>query len=229
MNLAGIKTMKNIKLKEIIAKEIAKKATVEYRKVKRNFNWDKVSPEIDEIVFKDNFHLIVKFKDGTIKDIDAKVFMNHKQLKSYFDELRNNIELFQNPKIVSDVGIIWTDMADISAKGLWEWGKVIEDTKVATQKIAMPKLKTFSKGVSLVKLSDEKKHSIPHFHLYKGDSRVGSISINTPDSKIDKCNKEYKDVFKEIQNYVQNNKGLLTQIYRTNDSNKINELTKNLP
>lgn len=221
--------MKNIKLKEIIIKEMAKKATVEYRKVKRNFDWDNFSIEIDEVVFKNNFHLIVKFKDGTVKDIDAKEFMNDERLKSYFGELRENVELFQNPKIVSDVGIIWTDMADISARGLWERGKVIENTKVATRKIAMPKLKTFSKGVSLVRLLDENKHSIPHFHLYKDDNRIGSISIDTPNKKIDKCKKEYKDVFKEIQKYVQNNINLLTQIYKAEDGNKIDELAKQLP
>lgn len=95
-------------------------------KVKASFSWawDNFSIEIEEVLFKDDFHLIVTFRDGTVKDVDAQIFMNHERLKGYFDELRDNIELFKHPISVCESGIMWTDMADISAKGLWEWGKV---------------------------------------------------------------------------------------------------------
>ena len=73
-------------------------------------------PSIEEVLFKDDFHLIVTFRDGTVKDVDAKMFMNHERLKGYFDELRDNIELFKHPISVCESGKIWTDKADISAK-----------------------------------------------------------------------------------------------------------------
>ena len=225
--------MKNNKLREVIAKDMTKKVEGEYRKAKECCAWDGYTPEIYEVFFKDNFHLLVTFKNGTIKDIDAQVFMNDERLKSYFDELRDNIELFQNPEIVSHVGIIWTDMADISAKGLWEWGTTIGNKKVAIKKIAFPIIKRFPNHVTLENLSDEKVHeNTPHFHIFKNREFMGEVIVGDTIKELkDKkhyVDKHFKDV-KKMQEYVNNNAKLLTEIYKAQDGDKKKELAKQLP
>lgn len=225
--------MKNIKLKEIIAKDIAKKSKEEYRKTKECCAWDGFTPEIYEIFFKDDFHMIVTFKDGTIKDVDAQSFMNDERLKSYFNELKDNIELFQNPEIVSHVGIIWTDMADISARGLWEWGTTIGNKKVAIKKVAFPIIKRFPNNVTLENHSDEKIHeNTPHFHMYKNREFMGEViigdTIQELEDKKHYVDKYLKDV-KKMQEYVNDNAQLLTEIYKSQDGNKKKELAKQLP
>lgn len=85
-----------------------------------------MEPEINKVIFTDNYHLIVTFKDGTVKDVDARIFIDDKRFGATFDEIRDNIQLFTNPFSVAESGIIWTDMADISAKGLWKWGIIIK-------------------------------------------------------------------------------------------------------
>ena len=98
-------------------------------KVRSLLKWDGITPELDEVIFTDNFHLIATFKDGIVKDVDAYVFMNHEELHSFFNELRDNIDLFQNPFTVTQSFIQWTDIADISAKGLWKWGTTLANEK----------------------------------------------------------------------------------------------------
>ena len=201
-------------------------------KVKAGFSWDwdNFSIEIDEVLFKDNFHLIVTFRDGTVKDVDAQMFMNHERLKGYFDELRDNIELFKHPISVCESGIMWTDMADISAKGLWKWGKEIPRKTASIKKLAFPRIKKLPCGIDLVNYSDEDVHTnTPHFHLFNGNTRIGTIAVDGPNKKIDKCKRGYKQDFKQVRTYVDNNKDLLTQIYNAKDGNTKQELAKKLP
>ena len=108
-------------------------------KVRSLLKWDGITPELDEVIFTDNFHLIATFKDGTVKDIDAYVFINHKEFYNSFDEVRDNIDLFQNPFTVTQSFIQWTDIADISAKGLWKWGTTLAKTY-------SPNIKTLKNG-----------------------------------------------------------------------------------
>ena len=53
---------------------------------------------IDEVIFKDNFHLIVTFRNGVVKDIDAFSFINHKWKERNCKKLIGNVSLFKNPK-----------------------------------------------------------------------------------------------------------------------------------
>ena len=53
-------------------------------------------PKIDSVIFEDNYHLIVSFKGAVVKEVDAQTFINDERLKAYFNEIRDNIELFKN-------------------------------------------------------------------------------------------------------------------------------------
>lgn len=187
-------------------------------------------PKIDSVIFEDNYHLIVSFKGGVVKEVDAQTFINDERLKDYFNEIRDNIKLFKNPISVSEDGIIWTDMADISARGLWMWGTVLEAGEPLLEKIAFSKIKELPCGLALVNYSDEKIHqNTPHYHLYHGNEVVGVIAVNGPDEHIDRCEKGYCPEFKEVREYVDSNKDLLTQIYEATDGNAKKELAKQLP
>lgn len=224
--------MKYNRFKEIVSKEMIKKGKTQYRKAQEHSNWDGSTPELEEVIFKDNFHLIVTFKDGTIKDIDAKVFMNDKRLESFFGELRDNIQLFQKPEAVSYSGIIWTDMADISARGLWLWGKEVGNKKVAIKKIAFPKIKIFPDDFVLERHSDEKIHKdTPHFHVLRGNEEIGEVFVGKAVEEV-KIAQEYRKFLKNLKNlqkYTNDNAQLLTEIYNAKDGNKIKELAKQLP
>ena len=194
---------------------------------KKEFN---MLPKIGSVIFEDNYHLIVFFKNGVVKEVDAQTFINDERLKDYFNEIRDNIELFKNPISVSEEGIIWTDMADISARGLWMWGKGLDGKTALLEKIAFPKIKELPCGLTLVNYSDEKIHqNTPHYHLYHGNEAVGVISVNGPDERIDRCENVYCSEFKEVREYVDSNKDLLTQIYEATDGNAKKELAKQLP
>lgn len=222
--------MKNIKLKEIITKEIAKKAKVEYRKAQEPFVWDGYSHEIEEILLKEDYHIIVTFKDGTIKDIDAMDFINNKRFGMLFNGIRNNVKLFLNPISVDQFGIVWTDDADIDAEWLWNLGKVMEIGETAIKKVAFAKIKDLSWGITIVQRTKEDNHkNTPHFHLSKGNEIVGVIAVDTPNSSIDRIKKENYHEFKETQSYVQENKDILTKIYNAKDGEEMKELAKQLP
>lgn len=175
------------KLKEIIAKEMAKKEEGEYRKAQEHSNWDGFTPELEEVIFKDNFHLIATFKDGTIKDIDAKVFMNDKRLESFFGEIRDNIQLFQNPEAVSYSGIIWTDMADISARGLWLWGKeeigeVFVGKAVEEVKIAQEYRKFLRNLKNLQKYTNDNAQLLTKIYNAKDGNKIKELAKQLPDT-----------------------------------------------
>lgn len=222
--------MKNNKLKEIVAKEINKKGKEEYRKAKEIFVWDGFSHEIESVVFKDNFHLIVTFKNGTVKDINALDFINNKGFKMLFDKLRDNVELFLKPVMVDQYGITWTDDADIAAEWLWTLGKDIEIGKTAIKKVAFAKIKDLPCGITIVLRTQEDNHpNLPHFHLQDGNEIIGVIAVDGPNSDVDRCKKTYKSLFNnEIREYVDTNKNTLTKIYNAKDGNKIKELSKQL-
>ena len=76
-------------------------------------------------------------------------------------------------------------MADISARGLWRWGKGLEGKTALLEKIAFPKIKELPCGLTLVNYSDEKIHqNTPYYHLYHGNEAVGVIAVNGPDFNL---------------------------------------------
>ena len=188
---------------------------------------DTYEHEIKEIIFKEDFHLTVTFRDGTVKDVDGLIFINHKRLKGYFDELRNNIELFQKPWSVGQSGIIWTDMADISAEGLWKWGKTIK--KATIKKIAFTKIKLLPCGLTLgMRLRERNRPAEPHFRLYKGNKEVCTIAV-FPTPVIDRCKTGYEQKFKEARIYINANKDLFIQIYKAKSAYNRMKLAAKLP
>ena len=191
--------------------------------------WDSFSIEIKSVVFNDNFHLIVTFRDGTIKDINALDFINDEEIKNDFDEIRNNIELFKHPISVSNTGIMWTDLADISAATLWNLGKTVKIASI--KKVSFAKIKDLKKSkLILVSRSDEKRYeNTPHFHLYDKNVEIGEIAVEGPNVEIDKCKKGYKQNFNQARKYIDNNKNLLIQIYNAKDGNEKKKLSDLLP
>lgn len=225
--------MKNNKLKEVIAKDMAKKSKEKYIKIADKYFWDGFSPDIYEVIFKDNYHIIVTFKDGTVKDVNARDFIDDKEFGTTFDEIRDNIELFINPRIVDRTGIVWTDMADMSTDGLWEYGKTIGTKKVAIKKIAFPKIKIFPGSISLENRPKEKCHIfMPHFHVYKHNELIGEVIVGNTIKELEKNknnNQDYMDILRPLQEYVNENAQILIEIYKTQDGNKKKELAKQLP
>lgn len=221
------------KLKEIIAKEIVKKEKETYIKTSGNYYWDGFSPDIYEAIFRDDYHIIVTFKDGTIKDVNARDFIDDKEFGTTFDEIKDNIELFMVPRIVDRTGIAWTDMADISVYGLWEYGKTIGTKKVAIRKIAFPRIKTFSDNISLENRPKEQCHLYtPHFHVYNNNELIGEVIVGDSIKDLEdnkNNNKKYMEELRLLQKYVNDNAQLLTEIYNVKDGNKKKELAKKLP
>ncbi len=75
---------------------------------------------IKSVTALENFILFIRFEDGTVKKYDVKpLFHKFKP----FEELKNNIELFNQVKIdVKGYGISWNDDIDLSCNELWENG-----------------------------------------------------------------------------------------------------------
>lgn len=218
------------KLKKIIQQEMIKNAQTKYIKAKEPFVWDGYSHEIEDITLKENFHIIVTFKDGTIKDVNAMDFINNERFGMLFNEIRDNVKLFLNPISVDQYGIVWTDDADIAAEWLWDLGKEIEIGKIAIKKVAFAKIKDLPWGITIVQRVQEDNHkNTPHFHLRKGNEIVGVIAVDTPNNSVDRIKKENYQEFKETQRYVQKNKEILTKIYNAENGNEIKELTTQLP
>jgi hypothetical protein len=218
------------KLKKVIQQEMIKNAQTKYIKAKETFVWDGYSHEIEDITLKENFHIIVTFKDGTIKDVNAMDFINNERFGMFFNELRDNIELFLEPIMVDQYGIAWTDDADIASEWLWNLGKDIEIGKTAIKKVAFAKIKDLSWGITIIQRTKEDNHkNTPHFRLSKGNEIVGVIAVDTPNSSIDRIKKENYQEFKETQSYVQENKEILTKIYNAKDGEEMKELAKQLP
>ena len=185
---------------------------------------------IDEVIFKDNFHLIVTFRNGVIKDIDAFSFINHKWKVRNCKKLIGNVSLFKNPWIVGYDSIDWLedDFAEIDSDFLWEKGKTI---KKAPKRSVFIKLKELPCGFTLTTNTNERSlPRTPHFHVFSGDLQVGVISVNY--SRISLLNwlrlaleKDYKKITK----YIRKNKTLFTQIYNAKTTAEKKKLAKKLP
>lgn len=225
--------MKRTTLKEVVAKEIAKQGKDTYIKTSDKYVWDGFSPDIYDVILREDYHIITTFKDGTVKDINARDFIDDKEFGATFDEIKDNIELFMNPQIVDRVGIAWTDTADMSAYGLWEYGKTIGTKKVAIKKIAFPKIKIFPDRISLENRSKERCHiNTPHFHVYKNNELIGEVIVGESIKDVENNqnnNKNYLEELRSLQEYVNSNAQLLTEIYNVQDGNKKKELAKQLP
>ena len=127
---------------------------------------------IDEVIFKDNFHLIVTFRNGVVKDIDAFSFINHKWKERDCKKLIGNVDLFKNPWVVGYDCIDWLedDLADIDSDFLWKAGKTI---KKPTKRSVFIKLKELPCGLTLTTNSNEDIFSdIPHFHFFQKDLKA---------------------------------------------------------
>lgn len=183
---------------------------------------------IDEVIFKDNFHLIITFRNGAVKDIDAFSFINHKWKVRNFEKLKSNVDLFKNPRGVWYDCIDWLedDFADIDSEFLWKVGKTI---KRARKKSVFIKLKEFPCGLTLTTSTDESVlPDILHFHIFEHDFQVGVISVATK-SNLEWLMMEWLKDFNQIKKYIRKNKELLTQIYYAKTTAEKKKLAKLLP
>ena len=184
--------------------------------------------QIDEVIFKDSFHLIVTFRNGTVKDVDALSFINRKWKIRNFEKLINNVALFKNPWGVWYDCIDWLDddFADIDSDFLWKAGKTL---KRARKKAAFIKIKDFPCGLTLTTITDESVFpNIPHFHIFEHDSQVGVISVSAK-SDLEWLMMEWLKDFNQITKYIRKNKELFTQIYNANTTAEKKKLAKQLP
>ena len=92
------------------------------------------------------------------------------------------------------------------------------------------KIKELENGLILEKRPKEGPHPFtPHFHLSKGKEDIGEVAVEGPNKKIDKCEKRNFQYLQQAREYVYSNKELLTEIFFTQDGDKIKELSKLLP
>lgn len=75
---------------------------------------------IKDVKIRNEYIIICKFKNGTIKIYDLKPLF--KKIK-IFNKLKENEELFQKVKVnEGGYGISWNDEIDLSAEEIWENG-----------------------------------------------------------------------------------------------------------
>lgn len=98
------------------------------------------------------------------------------------------------------------------------------------KKMAFAKIKTLDCGLTLVVNSKENPHLFtPHFHLYDGNKEIGEIDVTGKRPDINKNPQRYSQKFKEVREYVDNNRELFTEIYYAKDGTIRKELAKRLP
>ena len=75
--------------------------------------------KIIEVSIKENFIIIAKFKDGTIKKYDIKNLIDNYEI---FNDLKNK-QLFKLVKVdQGGYGISWNENIDLSSEEIWENG-----------------------------------------------------------------------------------------------------------
>ena len=210
-----------------------KKKTLPNGDIVRNatYNFHDHDPRhIDEVIFKDNFHLIVTFRNGVVKDIDAFSFINHKWKERDCKKLIGNVDLFKNPWVVGYDCIDWLEdeLADIDSDFLWKAGKTI---KKPTKRSVFIKLKELPCGLTLTTNSNENIFSdIPHFHFFQKDLQVGAFSLKRCEKRFWNWSRNPLDnKYKQVKQFIRKNKELLTQIYNAKTTAEKKKLAKNLP
>ena len=75
--------------------------------------------KIIEVSIKENFIIIAKFKDGTIKKYDIKNLIDNYEI---FNDLKNK-QLFKLVKVdQGGYGISWNEKIDLSSEEIWKNG-----------------------------------------------------------------------------------------------------------
>ena len=184
---------------------------------------------IDEVVCKDNFRMIVTFRNGVVKEVDALTFINRKWNVLNFDKLKGNAALFKRYADANYECVAWdNEFAEIGSYFLWKKGKTI---KKATKRSVFIKLKQLPCGLTLTTNSNEEVlPDFPHFHFFEGDLQVGVISIKRCDKRLGNwVRMPLHDNYDPVKKYIRKNKELLTQIYYAKTTAEKKKLAKQLP
>ena len=162
--------------------------------------------------------------------MNARTFATYDELKLCFDDVLDDLDLFQNPYTVTPSGIVWNDLADIASEGLWELGKTLVKN-ASFGKIAFPKIKVLKNGIALAVRSNERNHLyVAHYHLYHNEEEVGEVAVDSKYKREVDWNADgYYQRYKESRDYIYANKDLLTEIYFATDGVQRKELAKKLP
>jgi len=183
---------------------------------------------MDEVICKDNFRMIVTFRNGVVKEIDALRFINRKWNVRNFDKLKGNISLFKRKACANYEYVAWDyDFADIDAGFLWKAGKTI---KKPTKRSVFIKLKELPCGLTLTTNSNEDTFpDIPHFHFFQKDLQVGIISLKRCEKRLGNWSRDpLYDNHKPVKKFIRKNKELLTQIYNAKTTAEKKKLAKKL-
>jgi len=172
--------------------------------------------------------MIVTFRNGVVKEVDALTFINRKWKVLNFDKLKGNATLFKKYADANYECVAWdNEFAEIGSHFLWKKGKTI---KKATKRSVFIKLKELPCGLTLTTNSNEDTFpDIPHFHFFQKDLQVGIISLKRCEKRLGNWSRDpLYDNHKPVKKFIRKNKELLTQIYNAKTTAEKKKLAKKL-